>query len=66
MPSQLLSTADARKKLGNCGRTKLYDLIAEKKLDARKFGSRTMITEESVDRLIAGLPVADLKTRAAA
>jgi len=34
----------------------LYRLIAAGRLDARKLGSKTLITAESVERLIAELP----------
>ena len=43
-----------------CGKTKLYDYIAEGRLDARKMGSKTIITDESLVRLIDELPRADI------
>ena len=36
------------------GKTKVYQLCSEGKLDARKIGRRTIITGESLERLIAG------------
>ncbi len=36
-----------------CGKTKVYELIAANKLDARKIGRRTIVTGESLERLIA-------------
>jgi excisionase family DNA binding protein len=38
------------------GRTKLYDLIREGRLDARKLGARTLVTVASLDALLASLP----------
>lgn len=38
------------------GRTTLFKLIAEGKLDARKIGRRTLITDESLKKFIADLP----------
>jgi excisionase family DNA binding protein len=35
-------------------RTRIYEVID--RLDARKFGRRTLITKDSVDRFIADLP----------
>lgn len=43
-----------------CGRTKLYKLIAAGQLDARKLGSKTIITAESVVRFHEELPPADI------
>ena len=37
------------------GRTSLYRLIAEGKIDARKFGKKTLILRESADRFLASL-----------
>jgi hypothetical protein len=39
-----------------CQTTKLHALINEGVLDARKLGGKTLITGESIARLIAGLP----------
>lgn len=58
--------ADATKIYG-IRRTKLYELIGAKKLDARKAGNRTLITAESLRAYVASLPAADIRmTRKAA
>ena len=46
--------------ISGCGRTKLYQLIALGFLDARKLGRRTLVTDESLRRFLAGLPPARL------
>lgn len=38
------------------GKTRLYELIADGKLDARKDGRRTLITGDSIRAYIANLP----------
>ena len=43
-----------------CGKTKLYELIAAGRLDARKLGSGTIITRASIVRLHEELPDAGL------
>ncbi len=40
----------------------LYRLIAAGKLDARKSGSKTLITRQSIERFIAGLPAAQVRS----
>ena len=45
-----------------CGLTVLYELMAEKRLDARKLGAKTLITAESIRAYIASLPPAELAT----
>jgi hypothetical protein len=52
---------EAERTLG-LGRTKLYHLIAAGLLDARKAGSRTIITGESLRAYLASLPKADIRT----
>ncbi len=42
--------------IGGFGRTTLYQLINLKLLDARKLGRRTLVTDESLRRFLAGLP----------
>ena len=44
------------------GATKLYELIGQGVLDARKAGSRTLLTAESLNRYIASLPKATITT----
>jgi excisionase family DNA binding protein len=38
------------------GRTMLYRLMSEQKLEARKLGRRTLIPAEQIERLLASLP----------
>ena len=52
---------DARHILG-LGTTKLYALIGTGVLDARKAGTRTLITGESLRAYVAGLPKANITT----
>lgn len=56
----LCSTRTTKLKL-DCGHTKLYQLIADGKLKAVKLGGSTMITQESIDRLLASLPVVEIR-----
>jgi excisionase family DNA binding protein len=55
-PPPRLYTASEAKTLLRVAQTKLYQLINDGKLDARKLGSRTLITGESISALIEGLP----------
>ena len=41
-------------RVSSLGRTRLYQLIAEGRLEARKIGKRTLIPAESLRRLIDG------------
>jgi len=41
-------------RVSSLGRTRLYQLIAEGRLEALKIGKRTIIPAESLRRLIAG------------
>ena len=43
------------------GRTKLYGLIGERKLEARAIGGRTVIPAASLHRFVADLPPAPIK-----
>ncbi len=52
---------DASRMLG-LGTTKLYALIGTGVLDARKAGSRTLITGESLRAYVTGLPKAHITT----
>ena len=47
-----VTVADARKALG-LGTTKIYELIAEKKLAVVKIGRRTLIKTSSIRELVA-------------
>ena len=57
----LYRVADACRRI-SCGTTRLYELIGAGVLDARKAGSRTLVTAESLDRYIANLPPATIRT----
>jgi hypothetical protein len=52
---------DARSRL-RIGNTKLYELIGAGILDARKIGSATVITDESIERYENSLPKANIRT----
>jgi hypothetical protein len=52
---------DARR-IAGLGNTKLYELIGQGVLDARKAGTRTLITAESLHAYIASLPKATITT----
>lgn len=59
MPANLAhSTRDARKRLGNIGHTKLYELIANGNLKARKIAGRTVILEADIEDFLSRLPSA--------
>jgi hypothetical protein len=60
MTEPLLYTTKAAEEAGGFKTTKLYELIGSGALDARKLGSRTMITAESLKRYIASLPKANI------
>ena len=51
IPTFALTVQDACKATG-LGRTTLYSLIADGKLDARKSGARTLIMADSVQRFV--------------
>ena len=46
------------------GRTKLYALIADGKLEARQCGGRTLIPADSLRDFLANLPVAPIRSSA--
>lgn len=39
-----------------CGRSLVYELIAEKKIDALKLGRKTLVTYRSIEALVDGAP----------
>ena len=41
---------EARRQLGGCGHTKIYELIKQNELEKVKLGSKTLITTESIRR----------------
>ena len=45
------------------GRTKLYSLIAEGKIEARQCGGRTLIPADSLRGFVANLPPAPIRTK---
>jgi excisionase family DNA binding protein len=46
------------------GRDSVYDAIRNGKLTARKFGRRTLVTDDDLRRFLAGLPTLDLAATA--
>ena len=58
-PQAAMHPIDRACVISGCGRTKIYQLIALKVLDARKLGRRTLLTDESLRRFLAGLPSLD-------
>ena len=62
MENPLLYTINEAKRLTGHGTTRLYELIGARVLDARKAGSRTMITGVSLRRYAESLPKADIRT----
>jgi hypothetical protein len=55
----LNSIADTKRHIG-LGHTKVYELIGQGILDARKAGKKTLITGESIRAYIASLPPAEI------
>jgi len=47
------SPTEAARIIG-CGRTKVYDLIKEKRIRVVKIGARTIIPKSEIDRLLNG------------
>ncbi len=60
MTAAIAYTIEDASKLAGIGRTRLYELIGNKTLDARKSGSRTLIVAASLHHYIANLPSADI------
>ena len=59
-PILAFSISDACAAIG-IGRTKLYNLIGEGKLEARAIGGRTVIPAEALRNFVANLPLAAIK-----
>jgi len=55
-----LSPTQAARRLG-IGRSAFYELMNRRKIEARKLGSRTIITVAEVDRFLASLPLRRVK-----
>jgi len=51
---QLLSKAEARKRLGNIGTTKLNEMISDGRISATYVDGRTFIEASEIDTFIAG------------
>lgn len=58
-PDPLAHSIDGATKALNCGRTKLYQLLAEGRIKAKKLGSKTLIPHSELARLLESLPDAD-------
>jgi len=54
MSKFLYRTSEAKAAIG-CGTTRLYELINDGTLDARRLGNRTYITAESLEAFVASL-----------
>jgi excisionase family DNA binding protein len=48
---RVVTVKEARKLLGNCGKTKIFELIKRGKLRSYLFGSRRLIDVESINQL---------------
>ena len=55
------SRKGTRKALGDIGNTKLHELISDGRLVALKLDGRTLITEDSIQRLAASLLPAPIR-----
>ncbi|WP_424135143.1 helix-turn-helix domain-containing protein [Roseomonas chloroacetimidivorans] len=55
-PAKLAFTIPEAVSSSGIGRTKLYALIKEGQLEARKLGNRTLIPAPSLQALVDGLP----------
>jgi excisionase family DNA binding protein len=58
LPARLLYSPAETERLLSVSHATCYRLIAAGKLDARKLGSKTLITWASIERLLAELPKA--------
>jgi hypothetical protein len=62
MLEPILYTLPEAKRVSGHGITRLYELMGAGVLDARKAGSRTFITAESLRRYLESLPKAEIRT----
>jgi excisionase family DNA binding protein len=60
---QLAYTVDEACRQLGCKRTTLYLAISNRELDARKIGSRTIITSSSLERYFATRPRAEIRCK---
>jgi hypothetical protein len=60
MSNKLLIPARAAREAIGVKTTKFYQLLSDGKLDARKLGSRTFVTVESLRSFVDNLPRADI------
>lgn len=58
--TQYLSICEAAAQLG-ISRSRIYELLRDGELSARKLGRRTLISREAVTAFLAGLPVASYR-----
>ena len=61
MTEPLAYTLQDAERIAGLGRTKLYELISDEVLDARKAGSRTLIIGESLRSYLTSLPKATIR-----
>jgi hypothetical protein len=61
VPARALHSIKETEAILGISHATLYRLIAAGKLDARKIGLKTVITRDSIARLIAGLPPAPIR-----
>ncbi len=54
IPEPLAYSVKDAVRVTSIGKTRLYQLISEGRLEVRRIGSRTLIPAESLRRLIAG------------
>lgn len=55
-----LSITEAAAQLG-ISRSRIYELLRDRELSARKLGRRTLIPRDAVAAFLAGLPVAEYR-----
>lgn len=55
-PAPVLNTLDATRTRLGLGKTKVRELVNSKDLEAVKVGTRTLVTEASIERLVGRLP----------
>ncbi|MGI4795064.1 MAG: helix-turn-helix domain-containing protein [Janthinobacterium lividum] len=65
-PTPLAYTIPDAVRASGIARTRIYALIAEGALESRKAGRRTLITANSLNRYLDGLPPACIRLKKAA